>query len=476
MQAPPVTISQALDSASLTRQHWRIWFLSAMGVFLDGFDLFIVGVALPLIQREFNASVWQLGLVGAASPIGAIFGAVVLGRVTDRLGRKAVYFVDLLLFVTFAALSALAWNIESLIVFRFLLGVGIGADYPIGATYVSEFMPARVRGRMIVGAFSFQAAGAFAGAVVGLLLLLIVPEVSAWRWMLAAGIVPAIIVVVMRSTAPESPRWCEVHGKADEARRTVEELCGRPVVVDPAPAAPLPYSALFSRAFIRRTVLATVPWFLMGFALYGIGLFTPTILRVLGFTGTESTSVASFVSSDVRATVGAVVLDVFLVLGFLLAIWLIDRWGRIRLQLIGFAGMAVALLIAAAGASLTVDSTPYELLILGGFALFNLMVNMGPNPTTYTLPAELFPTSVRASGDGMAASAGKVGAAIGIFLVPVLKQDWGIRPTVLTVALICALGFAVTWFFRVETRGRSLEALADGAPPVTPSATVPASA
>jgi MFS family permease len=150
-----------------------------MGVFIDGFDLFIMAVALPLISADLNPSAATLGLIGAAALLGAVVGAAVIGRLSDRFGRKILYALDLAFFVVFSVLSALAWDVTSLIVFRFLLGVGVGADYPLSSAYISEFMPARVRGRMLVSGFSFQALGSLTGAAVGLLILLIYPEVDA---------------------------------------------------------------------------------------------------------------------------------------------------------------------------------------------------------------------------------------------------------------------------------------------------------
>ena len=161
--ADVIALHQALDEAPLSRLHWKIWFLSAMGIFLDGFDLFIIGVALPLISASMDADPWTVGLIGAAAPLGAMVGAFTLGPLTDRFGRKSMYLVDLFIFLVFTALSALAWGPLSLMTFRFLLGVGIGADYPISSSYIVEFMPARLRGKMLIGGFSFQAAGALAG-------------------------------------------------------------------------------------------------------------------------------------------------------------------------------------------------------------------------------------------------------------------------------------------------------------------------
>lgn len=150
-----------------------------------------MSIALPLIVVQFSPSPLALGAVGAASIIGAIFGALIGGKLYDRFGRKKVFMVDLVIFIVFATLSTVAWNLESLILFRFLLGVGIGADYPICASYVSEFMPKRIRGRMLIAAFSVQAVGIFAAAAVGLLILAMYPSDAAWRWMLAAGAIPA---------------------------------------------------------------------------------------------------------------------------------------------------------------------------------------------------------------------------------------------------------------------------------------------
>ncbi|HVY54867.1 MAG TPA: MFS transporter, partial [Thermodesulfobacteriota bacterium] len=200
-------MSKALEETRLRGLHWRVWFLSAMGVFLDGFDLFIIGVALPLIQREFSPDTLITGLIGAAAVLGSIAGGSLGGWFTDCYGRKALYLVDLTFFIIFGLLSAISWSVWSLILFRFLLGVGVGVDYPICASYVSEFMPSRIRGKMLIGAFSFQAAGMMFGALAGVIVLAVIPESEAWRWMLGLGVIPAVIVLALRTTVPESPRW-----------------------------------------------------------------------------------------------------------------------------------------------------------------------------------------------------------------------------------------------------------------------------
>lgn len=456
----PISVHAALDAAQMTPLHWRIWLLSALSVFLDAFDLFIIGVALQVIARDFALEPAMAGLIAAASPLGAIFGAIIAGRLADRFGRKLVFTVDLSMFVLFALLSAIAPTFEFLVLFRFLLGVTVGADYPLGSSYVAEMMPARLRGRLMVGAMSFQAIGAVVGAGMGLLLL--VADFGGdhvWRWMQAAGVIPAITILLLLRGAPESPRWQQEHGMAKEAAATTERLTGgQAIAVTATSEPPLPASALASPRFLRRTVLALVPWFLMDLALYGIGVFTPAVLGILRLGGESPAGLQVWLATDIRATEGALVLDLFLVIGFVIALLTIDRWGRLFLQKLGFLGMTAGLLIVAAGAADTLGGRN-PLLILGGFAVFNVLVNAGPNSTTWTLPAELFPTSLRGLASGLAAAAGKLGATIGIFLLPVLKDAWGLALLMLAMAGVSLLGFAITALCGagLETSGRALE-------------------
>ena len=152
-----------------------------------------------------------------AAVAGAFLGALVFGQVADRVGRKGMFIVDIILFVVFSAASAAAWNATSLIAFRFLLGIGIGADYPIGVSYIAESVPTRLRGRLIVGAFAFQALGSLLGVLVGLVILKAYPSVESWRVMLAFGVLPAVAVVLMREGLPDSVRWNLARG--DYGRR-----------------------------------------------------------------------------------------------------------------------------------------------------------------------------------------------------------------------------------------------------------------
>ncbi|WAC05904.1 MAG: MFS transporter [Methanoregula sp.] len=465
-------LTDVLDEAPFTLKHGHIWFLSSMGIFLDGFDLFVMSIALPLIIVQFSASPLAQGAVGAASVVGAIFGALIGGRLCDRFGRKTVFLADLFIFIVFAVLSFFAWNLESLILFRFLLGIGIGADYPICASYVCEFMPKRIRGRMMIAAFSFQAVGIFAAAAVGLLILAMHPVEQAWRWMLVAGAAPALLILVLRRTVPESARWHIQRGEWKLAMGVIRHLIPdfklkgvvKPPVKDAVEDEPekrawhshlSDYTELFSRQNLRRTILVTVPWFLMDFAFYGVGIFTPILIAAL--MGSPAAGL-NFIAQDFFSTEYTVVLDIFLVIGFILNILFIEKIGRIRLQLAGFIGMAAGMFVLAASQS---GSSTIIALAFVGFGLFNLLMNWGPNATTFLLPAELFPTRLRATAHGFAASLAKVGAACGIIFVPLMKASFGVRATVIIMGVICVIAFAVTWLTRIDMTGRSLEDLED---------------
>jgi hypothetical protein len=211
--------------------------------------------------------------------------------------------------------------------------------------------------------------------------------------------------------------------------------------------------ALFKRNMIRRTIFTSVPWFLMDIATYGVGIFTPTLLAALALAGPDAT----FLSDDIASTRGTAALDVFLVLGFVAAIFLVERVGRIPLQLTGFAMMAVALCVLGVADGLPGGGEAHIGLVIAGFVIFNTFMNAGPNATTYALPAEVFPCELKAAGHGFAAAMAKFGAALGVFLFPILQDTMGTSALLFVIAGACMIGFAVTFALRIEPRGRSLD-------------------
>ena len=440
----------------------RFWLLAGLGIMLDGFDFFIIGVANPLIAEDFATSDAVKGLVSAAAIIGAIFGAALLGPLADKIGRRRIFKIDLWLFVVFSLLCIVAWDIWALIAFRFALGIAIGLDYPIAASYLAEVLPSKERGRWLVGAFSLQAAGILLGALVGVVVLNLLPEVDSWRLMLGFGAIPALIIIWLRRGVPESPRWLAQNGREEEAIEVTSALVGGPVLVTdedrqrgeapPVGMRALIQPRLFRRDMIRRTIFTAVPWFLMDIAVYGVGIFTPTLLAALALAGSDAT----FIANDIASTEGTAILDVFLVIGFVLAIVFVERIGRVRLQLFGFAMMAIALGVLALAEGLEGGGEAHIGIVIAGFALFNTFMNAGPNATTYALPAEVFPSEIRAAGHGFAAGCAKLGAAIGVFLFPILLADIGTSALLLVIAGGCAIAFVVTLVFAIEPKGRSL--------------------
>jgi MFS family permease len=250
-RADPLPLGRALDEAPMTKLHVRFWLLAGLGVMLDGFDFFIIGVANPLIAEDFDVSAATKGLISAAAIVGAIVGAGFLGPLADKVGRRRIFKLDLWLFAVFSLLCIVAWDAASLIAFRFMFGIALGLDYPIAASYLAEILPQRARGRWLVAAFSLQAAGILLGALVGVLILAALPEVDSWRIMLGFGVIPALVIIYLRRATPESPRPLARNGREEEAAAIAERLGGRPVRVTETDRATTEETPEGLRALIR---------------------------------------------------------------------------------------------------------------------------------------------------------------------------------------------------------------------------------
>ncbi len=457
-----------VSKTPLTAMQWRIWWLASVGKFFEGMVVFMTGVALTLLVMEYQLTSIEKGMISAAILAGILIGATALGNLADIFGRKKVFVGEMALFILFLILVSLSLNYTVLLIGLFGLGLALGCDYPAAHMVISETIPSEARGRLVLGAFSFQAVGALTGTLVSYLILSNDPQLEAWRWMYAVAIVPAILVLIGRFSIIESPHWLNFHGKKEQAETELLRLLKRepqypkkceikpPKVHKNKKRKHGTYADLFKKENIRSTVLASVPWFLQDLGTYGIGIFTPTILAVaLGAGVSQDHNLSALIHADIFAAKGAAFVDVFLLVGMGAAVLLADKLGRIKLQIIGFTGCAIGLLLAA----LSMDGHGgYHLgLLFFGFILFNFMTNMGTNAQTYLLAGEVFSMKMRAKGSGFAAGFAKIGAVATAFLFPLLLHKIGIFILLLILIGTSILGALVTYVARKETRGLNLE-------------------
>jgi MFS family permease len=261
--------------ASLTNMQWLIWGLAAAGKFFEGMVVFTTGVALPLMAKEFDLDATGKGIVAAASLFGILIGATALGGLADRYGRKQMFIVEMVLFAIFIVMLTFSPSYVLIVIALVGVGIALGCDYPTAHLIISESMPSRIRGGLVLGAFGFQAVGALAGTAIGFLILYENPEVGAWRWIYASTIIIAAPVIVGRFFVVQSPSWLMVRGRVAEAAAETERLLLREprypksiVLRDPRESGhwrhpkAADWIALFRGRNLRRTILASVPWFL----------------------------------------------------------------------------------------------------------------------------------------------------------------------------------------------------------------------
>jgi MFS family permease len=452
-------VAELLDEAPRSRFHRRAVVISGMGFFTDAYDLFVISTVATLVTAQWNLSTTAKSWVLGSAILGAFFGALIFGRVADLLGRKRVYVLVAVIMIVGAILSAAATNLWWLVAARLLLGFGIGGDYPVSAVLMSEYANRSDRGRMVGLVFSMQALGLIIGPLVALGLLAGgVSHGIAWRVLLGLGAVPAAAVVYLRSRMPESPRFrASVAGSTSQALSELERFSNgtlhasdptsvaTPNTTMPEESAGVSLWQLLHTPRLLVLLLGTAgSWLFFDYAYYGNTLSLPTILK----------KVAPSASLDQQLIWTLGIFIVCALPGYLMAVKFMDRVGHKKLQLIGFAVMAVAFLLLGAFAPLTANVAPF----LGIFGVSYFFIEFGPNTTTFVMPSEVFPLRVRATGHGAAAGLGKLGAFIGVFLVPSLQKSIGLRGMLVVAAASAVLGIALTLLLP-EPAGRSLDDL-----------------
>jgi PHS family inorganic phosphate transporter-like MFS transporter len=337
----PEGLLDTLDDSRISRFQWKIMFVSGMGFFTDAYDLFVIGIVVALLKTEWGLSTSQVSLLNSATLAASAVGAIVFGRVADILGRKRIYGYEVLILAIGALASAFAPNYTFLLVCRVILGVGIGGDYPVSATIMSEYSGKQTRGRMVGLVFAMQGAGLVIGPLVASGLLASgLSNDTTWRILLALGAIPGLAVFYLRRQIHETPRFAIAGGAAEEAEAAVAAATGAKQARGPAgeSRAKRPQGTLEGFLILARSrrmllwLLGTAgAWALLDFCYYGNSISTPEILNLLN-------PAASLLHNTL---IQLAIFAVFALPGYAVAILLMDKTGRKSIQVLGFAIMAL---------------------------------------------------------------------------------------------------------------------------------------
>lgn len=439
-----------LDQSTVKRLHWKIGFFAGLGAWLDGFDYAVIGLALIGIIPVLKPAPQEVAALVAAAYAGGAFGGLIFGNLADRFGRKLLFLIDIAFFIVFAALCGMASSIWWLIFFRFCLGIGLGGDFPLSASYMSEFAPRVARGKLGSWVGSFWWVGAFFAMLIGAAFYYFMTPAEGWRWLLAFGSLPAIAALWLRSGLPESPRWYLSHGKPEKALQVIrrfnphfsekqlKELAD--VVISNRKIEKPRLRELFGPRIIRSTIFTSGFFACYTLAYYAVTIYGPTILKNLGG-----------YTSPVQLALGTAFYFMWACIGAYTNVFVVEKIGRKKCLLISFAGMAVILFWI----SYVYPSTFYVgILLLSAFQFFQAF---GPGALWSSYIPELFPTRLRASGHGMATFLSRLGAVLSSFLWVWAVARFETSGAFIVHGLFAVIGLLLTIWLGVETMGRSLE-------------------
>lgn len=443
-----MSVFDVIENSPVSKFHRKLLLACCGGPFLDGYILSLIGIALIGFAQDITATPVETGLIGAASLLGIFFGATIFGALTDRIGRETMYAVDLAVLVVACGLSAFVTDAWQLIVLRFVIGLAVGADYPIATSLLTEFTPSKRRGFMIGVSGLAWSVGAMTAFIVGYIVVSWTGDHSMWRWMLFSGAVVGIVVVLARRGIPESPRWLASKGRVKEAEDVIKMVYGKSVTITAQDIADLndggrkrswssDLKLIASGGYLKRTIMCGVLYFAQITPQYVLYTFGSMILLTAGIKG------------DNASTLGELLIATLFALGVIPALKLVESWGRRPMVVIPFALMALPLLAL----GLWADAPAW--FIIGAFA-FYAFVSGGPSILEWIYPNELFPTSVRATAVGVAVGFSRIGAATGTYLMPIGIESIGLHATLLIGAGITLLAFFICLAWAPETKGRSL--------------------
>ena len=438
-------VLERLEALPVGRFHYKLLLVTGLGWLFDSMDTGLIAFILPVLAKEWGLAPGQMGLIGSIGLIGMALGAVISGTVADRIGRKKVFTITVLLYSIASAFCALSWNYQSLLVFRFLVGFGLGGELPVAATLVSESAPARVRGRFIVLLESFWGLGWIAAACIAYFFI----PVYGWRMAFLIGALPALYVCLIRLHMPESVRYLLTRGRVDEARQIVlslEKQLHVPSALFTGETETVPVVAkasfreLWKKPFMSRTIMLWLVWFGINFSYYGIFMWLPSLVFQQGFT-------------VVKTFEYVLIMTLAQLPGYYCAAWLVDKIGR------KYTLSAFLLFSGVASYFFGHASTAATLMMWGSVMSF---FNLGAWGVLYTYTPEQYPTAIRALGSGWAAGFGRFGGMAAPMMVgALLARSFGFASVFYMFALVFAAVAVIVLSLGVESKQKDLESLSD---------------
>jgi MFS family permease len=473
--AQPIVLRSRRDVIDLVNQgvigQTRFWIvlIAIGGTFIDAYDFTSLGIGAIQLREEFHLTPAALGLITASMAIGAIFGALWGGYYVDKVGRLRMFLLDLVFFVISAIGAALAPNYYVLILFRVLMGVGVGLDFPVALSFVAEYSAMSGKAKYV----NWWGPTWFIATIAGLIAIL--PfyfagvGMSLWRWAVGLGALPALVILVLRFIyMQESPMWA-AQQSLEEAAGVLRRMYGLDVVVaaDAEPPQAMAevyslrnYARIFSPTYRSRAILAAVIAAMQSLEYYAVAFYFPVISTTL------------FGNSLLRAIGASLLFNLFgLAGGLWLVFWASTRIGARMLTIIGLLGVIAALLIVGIG----YGHLPPVLVfvILGLFLCFH---SFGQGSQGMTIATLSFPTSIRGAGTGWTQGMLRIGSTIGFFFFPLVREHFGLGTTLLLLVIVPVISLVTTLAIAWEPVGADVDAEDFAQPAPTPAQYVPAAA
>ena len=444
----PEQIAARIERLPLSPWHLKLRLIMGIALFFDAFDALAIAYVLPVLIPMWKLAPAQIGLLISAGFAGMLVGAIFFGWLAERIGRIGGAIWTIGIFSVFSIVCAFSWSYESMLVFRFIQGLGLGGEVPIAAAYIGEIAKAGRRGRFFL---LYQVIFAVGLAAVAVAATWVVPHLG-WQWMFYIGAVPAVIALILRSMLPESPRWLASRGRLEEADRTMQRiedevartsgqaLPALPTNIPPVSRERARWAELFTPTYARRTFAVWVMWFCAYLVTYGIAGWLPTVYRTVFKLPIQQ----SLQYTMVTPVVG--------VIGALACAYFIDVTGRKWWLAVSFLLGSIPLFVLAWGGA----SSAYNVMMLSTASWFFITTI---SLALYLYSSEIYPTRVRALGTGTGTAWVRLASIIGPFVVGMILPSGGLGGVFLMFAIAALVGGIVTALFAMETRGRTLEEL-----------------